>query len=114
MCIRDRCIFFCSLIYVNRSVERWDRKKIELVKRIFWSIIVESKYGLQGTETGFQFQYVPEYSIMTEMGEENARKEGGYTVEGQYLRTLAYTVVSLGVGAWVWWKTANWVIGKVL
>jgi len=108
-----QCIFFCSLIYVNRSVEAWDRKKIEMVKRIFWGIIVESKYGLQGTETQFQFHYVPEYSIMTEMGSENERKEGGYTVEGQYARTLAYTVLSLGVGAYVAFRVTAWFVSKV-
>ena len=50
---------------------------------------------------------------MTEMGSENERKEGGYTVEGQYARTLAYTVASLGVGAYVAWRVTWWVAGKV-
>lgn len=61
-----QCIFFGFWCYTNRMNKSTDQKKLVVLRDIFWKIIV--KGGLKGKETTFDFKYVPEYSIMTEMG----------------------------------------------
>ena len=67
--LAGQCLFFCVFCYGYRMVPSWDRNHIELLKKVFYNIIVHTKYGLKGEETTFDFKYVPEYSTITEMGE---------------------------------------------
>jgi hypothetical protein len=50
---------FC---YTYRTIPSLDRRKIATLKRVLYSIIVDSKFGLQGEPSMFSFKYVPEYS----------------------------------------------------
>lgn len=95
-----QCIFFCFWSYTYRAVPSWDRKHIGLLRKVFWTIIVESKYGLKGEMTNFGFKYVPEYSTITEM-EESPRAQLKYqSVDTRNLKTLLIATGVFGVGAW--------------
>ena len=99
-----QCIFFCFWCYTYRAIPSWDRKKIEMLRRIFWAITVESKYGLKGEETRFDFKYVPEYSTITEMGESPRAQLKYNGVEGRNLKTLIIATGVLGVSTWGLYK----------
>ncbi|KIW73699.1 hypothetical protein PV04_01797 [Phialophora macrospora] len=60
-----QCIFFSCLCYTYRSVPALDRRKIDTLRKVFWAVIVEGKYGLGGEETVFEFKYVPELGLGT-------------------------------------------------
>jgi len=96
-----QCAFFCALIYLNRSVPSWDRQKLEIVRRVMWQVVVESKFGLDKELTSFEMKYVPEYATITEMGEKSEVVNKGYDVEGRNLRWLGYTLAALGLGAYI-------------
>ena len=66
--VAGQCIFFMTICYTYRSISYLDTRKITALKRLFYSIIVESKYGLEGTESLFDFKHVPEYSTILELG----------------------------------------------
>ncbi|KAK5175029.1 uncharacterized protein LTR77_000165 [Saxophila tyrrhenica] len=109
-----QCLFFCTFCYTYRSVPSWDAKKIAMLKRVFYSIVVESKYGLKGEETTFEFKYVPEYSTITEMGEGwEEKREGQRSVESRNRNTVVVGVVVLGVGTWVAWRVVRGLVGAV-
>jgi hypothetical protein len=67
-----------------------------MLKRVFYQIIVHSKYGLKGEETTFDFKYVPEYSTITEMGECEEEKQDYSAVEQRNLKTF---VIATGLFA---------------
>ena len=96
-----QCLFFAFYIYTYRAVEAWDRKQVALQRRAFWAIVVESKYGLKGKETSFEFKYVPEYSTITAMGQASGRDDTGYSIERRNLKTLFIAVGVLGLLAYV-------------
>lgn len=99
-----QCIFFSAFSYAYRAVPSWDKKKIEMLRRVFWTVVVESKYGLQGEETNFDFKYVPEYSTITEMGESNGAVLQSAGVEARNLKTLIVATGVLGFGMWCTFK----------
>lgn len=97
-----QCLFFCVFNYAYRILpESYDRKKIEMLKKAFWQVIVNTKYGLKGEETKFEFKYVPEYSTITEMGECEEEKANYSAVERRNLKTFVVAVGVLGIGACV-------------
>ncbi|PNS16744.1 hypothetical protein CAC42_4708 [Sphaceloma murrayae] len=97
-----QCLFFAFFSYTYRSVESWDKNKIELLRKVFWQIIVESKYALNGKVTSFDFKWVPEYSTVTEMGEATARSDkDAVSVERRNLKAVAIAIGVLGLGTWV-------------
>lgn len=102
-----QCLFFASFIYTYRSVESWDRKKIELLRKVFWQIVVESKFSLAGEVTNFDFKWVPEYSTVTEMGEATAKSDMGVSVERRNLKAVLIGLTVLGVSCWVGLKIAG-------
>nr|POE65991.1 ras guanine nucleotide exchange factor k [Quercus suber] len=105
-----QCIFFCVFCYTYRAVPSWDRQKISMLKRVFWQIVVESKYGLKGEETGFELKYVPEYSTITEMGDRWDAQRPTSAVEGRNLKTFLVAVGALTVVGWVGVKAAVGVV----
>lgn len=96
-----QCIFFSFFTYTYRAVPALDKKKLAMLRRVFWAIVVESKYGLQGEQTNFDFKYVPEYSTITEMGQSQGAKLANAGIEGRNLKTLLVATGVLGVGMWV-------------
>lgn len=54
--VAGQCLFFMTICYGYRLVPSWDAYKVKALKKIFWAITVESKYGLGGAETFFTFK----------------------------------------------------------
>ncbi|KAI9695209.1 MAG: hypothetical protein M1820_008845 [Bogoriella megaspora] len=99
-----QCIFFMGICYTYRSVPYLDKRKIAALRRIFHAIIVESKYGLQGEESKFDFKYVPEYETITEMGESSREGKLEIGVERRNLKALVMAVGVLGMVGWCSFK----------
>lgn len=102
-----QCLFFCFFCYTYRSVSSWDRKKVEMLKVVFYNIVVKSKYGLKGQETTFDFKYVPEYSTITQMGECEEEKADYSAVESRNRNTFIIGIAMVGIGTWVAVKVAG-------
>lgn len=108
-----QCLFFCFFCYTYRSVPSWDRKKIEMLKKVFYDIIVHSKYGLRGEETRFEFKYVPEYVTITEMGECEEEKATHSYVESRNRNTFLVAIGVIGVGTWITYRVASEIMRSV-
>jgi hypothetical protein len=108
-----QCLFFCIFGYTYRAVPSWDRKKIEVLKDVFYKIIVHTKYGLKGEETKFDFKYVPEYETITEMGECVEEKTGESGIEKRNFRTFLVGVGVMAVGTYVGVRLAGTVLRSV-
>ncbi|KAF2741016.1 hypothetical protein EJ04DRAFT_481307 [Polyplosphaeria fusca] len=102
-----QCLFFMAICYSYRAIPYLDRRKISNLKKIFYAIIVESKYGLAGTETVFDFKYVPEYETVTAMGQPSELKLASSSVEMRNLRTLGVFLGVLGFGTYASVKAAS-------
>ncbi|SMQ46662.1 unnamed protein product [Zymoseptoria tritici ST99CH_3D7] len=94
-----QCLFFCFFSYTYRSIPSLDRKKIAMLKTVFYNIIVHTPSGLKGKETTFDFKYVPEYSTITEMGEAADDRATHSHVESRNLKTLLVGAGVMVVGA---------------
>ena len=108
-----QCLFFCFFCYTYRAVPSWDRKKIEMLKKVFYNIIVHSKYGLKGEETTFDFKYVPEYSTITEMGECEEEKADHSYVESRNRNTFIVGLAVFGVGTWVAYRVVHGIVRSI-
>ncbi|KKY16911.1 putative tat pathway signal sequence [Diplodia seriata] len=94
-----QCVFFMVMNYTYRSIPSWDRYKNAVTRDVFWKYIIESKWGLDGKTTHFDFKYVPEYSIMTQLGQTQlATLDQEYNVEFRNLRWLLYAGVVVAGG----------------
>ncbi|KAG9688972.1 hypothetical protein KCU95_g9973, partial [Aureobasidium melanogenum] len=108
-----QCIFFGFWCYTNRMNKSTDAKKLVVLRDIFWKIIV--KGGLK-EETTFDFKYVPEYSIMTEMGgvEEVklSRELETASLKWLLMGVGVVSVIGLVVGGigWLGARIATWTI----
>jgi len=105
-----QCLFFCFWSYTYRSVPYLDAKKVAMLKKAFYNVIVNTKYGLKGEESTFDFKYVPEYSTITEMGECEEEKATYSHVERRNLKTVVVAVGLMGVGALVALKVASGIV----
>ncbi|KAI4799097.1 hypothetical protein E4T45_11532, partial [Aureobasidium sp. EXF-8846] len=101
-----QCIFFGFWCYTNRMNKSTDQKKLVVLRDIFWKIIV--KGGLKGEETNFDFKYVPEYSIMTEMGGVEEVKLSKSEIEIASLKWLLMGVAVVSVVGFVVTKVGFW------
>ncbi|KAF1963041.1 hypothetical protein CC80DRAFT_103530 [Byssothecium circinans] len=108
-----QCIFFMGLCYFYRALPWLDAGHIARLKRIFYAVIVEAKYGLAGVETSFDFKYVPEYETVTEMGAPRDIKLRSNSVEMRNLRALGIFAGVLGLGAWVSYKATTSILAKI-
>lgn len=106
-----QCLFFMALCYTYRSIPYLDRKKIATLKRIFYAIIVDSKYGLQGTETLFDFKYVPEFSTITEQAVSKDERGQLRGVETRNLKAFLIGMGVLGATSWIGYKIVSVTIG---
>lgn len=108
-----QCLFFMGLCYFYRAIESLDRRHIDRMKRIFYAVIVDAKYGLAGTETLFDFKYVPEYNTVTEMGTPREIKLKSSSVETRNLRTLGVFLGFVGLGAWGSFRVASCLVTRL-
>lgn len=108
-----QCLFFMAICYTYRSIPWLDRRKVSKLKKLFYTVIVESKYGLAGTETVFDFKYVPEYETVTDMGQPSELKLANSSVEMRNLRTLGIFLSVVGFGAYASVKAASAVLRMV-
>jgi hypothetical protein len=108
-----QCLFFMGLCYFYRLVPSLDRGHIERLKRIFYQVIVEAKWGLSGIETTFDFKYVPQYDTVTEMGKPEDIKVRSNSVEMRNLQALGIFLGVVGVGSWVTYKVVTSVVARV-
>ena len=111
--VAGQCVFFSAFCYTYRSFDSLDKKKIEMLKKVFYNIIVNTKYGLKGEESKFDFKYVPEYSTITEMGECEEEKATHSYVETRNRNAFLLTVGFLGFGAFVGIKVASSIVRAV-
>ncbi|KAI9753812.1 MAG: hypothetical protein M4579_004993 [Chaenotheca gracillima] len=96
-----QCVFFMALCYFYRSVPALDRRKIknQALRRIFYAVIVEHKHGL-GEATNFEFKYVPDYDVMTDM---NVSKAGIVQRSGVERRNfISFLIASIAVSSVCW------------
>lgn len=108
-----QCLFFMAFSYVHRAVPSWDRQHIERAKEIYYNLIVKAKWGLAGTETTFDFKYVPEYDTLTKLGEIPARKLTTSSVEMRNLKAFGVFIGVITVGAWVSIKAASFALSRL-
>ena len=108
-----KCLFFMTLCYTHRSIPYLDRRKITSLKKIFYAMSVESKYGLARTETLFDFMYVPEYETVTNLSAPTEIKLSNSSVKMRNLRTLGIFLSIIGIVTWASLKGASNVVGKL-
>jgi len=111
--VAGQCLFFMALCYSYRSIPYFDRAQVARVKRIFWQLIVEGKFGLKGEKAVFEFKYVPEFSTVTYKGVEEELEHGETGIESRNLRALVVGVVGMGTVAFLGVRTAV-VVGGLL
>lgn len=110
--VAGQCIFFMALCYANRSIPSLDRRKVASLKKIFWDVIVESKYGLAGEQTVFDFKYVPQFDTVTyKGGDEEIRHQSAGGIEQRNLTALLLGTAFMGVAAFVGLRTSIFVVG---
>ncbi|KAF2017143.1 hypothetical protein BU24DRAFT_388121 [Aaosphaeria arxii CBS 175.79] len=108
-----QCLFFITLCYIYRAIPYLDRRKIARLKKLFYAVIVEAKWGLAGTETMFEFKYVPEYETVTDMGKMSGSKLVGSSIEWRNLRTLGIFLGVVGLSAWTSVRVASAALGRI-
>ncbi|KAK5097061.1 hypothetical protein LTS08_007081 [Lithohypha guttulata] len=112
--VAGQCIFFMALCYFNRSIPSLDRRKVANLKKIFWQVIVESKFGLQGEQTVFDFKHIPQFDTTTYKGEESEirhKEVGG--IEQRNLKAFLLGTAFMGVMSYVGIKTSIFVASTV-
>ena len=95
-----QCLFFMFFCYTYRAISWLDRRNIARMKKIFYAVIVDAKWGLAGTETLFDFKYVPEYETVTDMGKISEIKLAKSGVEMRNLKALGIFLGVVGLGTW--------------
>ncbi|KAF2966513.1 hypothetical protein GQX73_g7050 [Xylaria multiplex] len=108
------CLFFMVICYVNRTFRRLDKRHINLVRKVFYKVLLEDKSkGALGYESKFLFKYIPDFDKMsTERGVTTAgtgvRKPG---IERTALLSLITFSMLAGGCVWYAYKALNWVLG---
>jgi hypothetical protein len=103
-----QCLFFMGVCYFYRALPSLDHGHVERLKRIFYNVIVNAKYGLAGIETTFDFQYT-----VTDMGKPREIKLKSSGVELRNLRTLGIFFGVLGIGTYVGIRVASGLVKMV-
>lgn len=97
-------IFFCWFSYTYRMIPSWDRWRVDMLKKVFYQITVESNYGLQGNETLFEFQYIPEFNTVTYMDDGKNKEKVTRITERRNLKALCIAVGALSLTSWCTYK----------
>lgn len=109
-----QCVFFMVMCYLYRSIPSWDRWKIEFLRKGFWVMIVESRSGLSGQVSGFEFKYVPEFATLTQMEESGEEKRRDAGIERRNLRWLVIFAAGISLAGWVGVRMALGIARRVL
>ena len=114
--VAGQCLFFMAVCYFYRSVPALDRRKVAALRRVFWAFIVESKAGLGGERTAFEFRHVPALGMATEPGGKDDEEVRGVEsgVESRSLRTLVVAAGGLVLTGWLGVRLLREVVGWVL
>lgn len=116
--IVGQCLFFMAFNYTYRSIASWDKWKVSMMKKVLYSVTVESKYGLKGEISNFEFQYVPEYGTITEMTDAKEEREKNRGVERRNLKAFIAGVVGMSLVTYCGYKTVSglgklaWGVGR--
>ena len=108
-----QCVFYMFMCYVYRTIPSWDRWKIEWLRHAFWFMIVDSKSGLEGQQTRFEFKYVPDFATLTEMDKNEEGKGRDPGIERRNLKWLLIGVSFVTAMGWCGMKLARGMIGLV-
>ncbi|KAI8634199.1 hypothetical protein F5Y19DRAFT_203555 [Xylariaceae sp. FL1651] len=112
--VLGQCLFFMTISYVNRSFSYLDERNINLVRKVFYTVLLHDKAkGGLGYTSKFHFKYIPEFDKMsTERGAVTAgsgiRKPG---IERTALVSLITFSTILGISIWYGCKTLVWALG---
>ncbi|KAH9908138.1 hypothetical protein F4778DRAFT_720443 [Xylariomycetidae sp. FL2044] len=103
--VLGQCILFMTMGYINRSISYLDERNINLVRKVFYKILLQDKSrGALGYTTKFNFKYVPDYEKMTtERGRSSPSSSSGIRqpgVERTALVSLVVAAALLGVTVW--------------
>lgn len=88
------CAFFCIICYTIRFIPYLDRKNIDALKKIFYTSVVDSNFGLEGKENLFEFKNVPGHSITTRLEQ---RDEARLTYLGTVRKSLGWLLFAAGI-----------------
>lgn len=108
-----QCLFFMAFSYIHRAVPSWDRKHIARAKEVYYNLIVKAKYGLAGTETMFDFKYIPEYDTLTKLVQTPPRKDQKSSVEMRNLKAISLFAGVLVVGTFITAKVGLYALRRV-
>lgn len=108
-----QCLFIMGICYTYRAIPSWDKKKVANMKRILWTLVVESKWGLNKKHAKFDFQYVPEYSTLTELHEGKGAQTERSSLEMRNLKAFAAGIAILAAVTWVGVKITTTLVGLV-
>lgn len=106
--VAGQCAFFASWAYLQRLCRPLDRWKIAMLRQTFFTMVVDSKHGLGGQVSMFEFQHIPqlELHIGTKDSAIAAPRLGGQrrnrsTLERRNLLTLSALSVILTICIWI-------------
>ncbi|KAH8708628.1 hypothetical protein GQ44DRAFT_776996 [Phaeosphaeriaceae sp. PMI808] len=108
-----QCFFFMFYCYFYRVFPSLDQAHIQRSKKIVWDVIVKAKWGLAGTETTFDFKYVPQYDTLTNLGDIGEKKMRTSNLEMRNLRAFGIFVGMASVGMWASLKVGLYVLKKL-
>ncbi|KAJ9624396.1 hypothetical protein H2204_010849 [Knufia peltigerae] len=107
-----QCLFFMSVCYLYRSIPALDRRKVKALRNVFWTIIVEGKFGL-GRETVFDFKYIPDYNVLTARGGDDEVKARETSVERKYRNTLLIAVGCITIAGYAGLKITSMLLARI-
>lgn len=108
-----QCLFFMALCYTYRSIPYLDRRKIEGLKVVFWQLIVEGKYGLQGDFSVFDFKHIPQFDTVTYKGPDEEVIHVERHAEKRNLRSFLMGVTVIGLVSYMGIRTSLLVVSNL-
>ncbi|MCJ1413306.1 hypothetical protein MMC19_007411 [Ptychographa xylographoides] len=108
-----QCLFFMALCYTYRAVPYLDRRKITALRKIFWTVIVDGKYGLR-EETNFDFKYIPDLHKTTHHEEPDRSGLTRPGIERRNLQALLLGCAFLGVSVAVGYRVVGGLVRHLL
>ena len=108
--VLGQCIFLAFWSYSYQLLPSLDHTKTDRVRNLYWKIIVESDFGLGGSETGFDFQYVPEFTTLTEVMSTGNVKPNMRGIEMRNLKALVLGVGGFSLVVWATFKATSMIV----